>query len=82
MAGKKKHCDRCREGYMAHVRKLGGSNPNVYVNVREMVFPCKVPTFTTNRFGFCVARLRNCETGVFEEMPIEEWRRRNERGEL
>ena len=83
MAGsKKKHCEHCRENFLKHVEKTSKGSPNVFVNVREMIFPCQVPTFTTNRFGFSVAMVKNCKLGTWEEMPIEEWRRRNQRGEL
>ena len=67
---------------MLHVQKTSGGNPNVYVNVRDMVFPCRVPFFTTNRFGFSVARLKDCETGKWVEMPIKEWQMKRQRGEL
>lgn len=67
---------------MEHVRKTSKGNPNVFVNVRDMVFPCRVPVFTTNRFGFRIAKLKNCETGRWTEIPLEVWQRKRQRGEL
>ena len=82
MAKNNRECDHCREHFLLHVRKTSGGNPNVYVNVRDMVFPCRVPYFMSNRFGFPVARLKDCVKGTYYEIPLAEWQRKRQRGEL
>lgn len=78
----KNFCHSCFKEYMIAINKKTGGDKNVWVDVSRMVFKCKIPQFTHDRYGKPIVILQDCANKREVILTQEEWLRRRQAGEL